>query len=150
MGIHKISVHLYTISGVTRPPFGCGLKPVGCECNINVYMYQYKYWLKINPPAYLFLFAPYTVLYFVTSQSGWYFHTVRASQTSFVKFNFQTSESNRKDRMSFLPPKLGAIWKFWPSGAILSFSLRLQDSMAPSDQNFHTFPAFGGRNVTIY
>ena len=76
-------------------------------------------------------------------------NTVRATQTSFVKSNFQTLESNWKDRMSFLPPKLGAIWKFWPSGAILSFSLRLQDSMAPSGQNFHTAPAFGRRNVTV-
>ena len=50
-----------------------------------------------------YLFALLTVSYLVTS------HTVRASQTSFVKSNFQTSESNRKDGMSFLPPKLGAI-----------------------------------------
>ena len=59
-----------------------------------------------------YLFAPYTVSYLVTNQSGRYFHTVRASKTSFVKSNFQTSETIRKDRMSFLPPKLVAIWKF--------------------------------------
>ena len=68
-----------------------------------------------------YLFALHTVSYLVTNQSGRYFHTVRAGQTSLVKFNFQSSESNRKDRMSFLPPKLGAVWKFWPSGAIQSF-----------------------------
>ena len=96
-----------------------------------------------------YLFALHTGPYVGINQNGRYFHTVQAGQTSFVKSNFQTSESNRKDRMSFLPPKLGAIWKFWPSGAILSFLLWLQDSMAPSGQNFHTAPAFGGRNVTI-
>ena len=71
-------------------------------------------------------------------------------QTSFVRSDFQTSNAVWKCRMPFLLPKLWAIWKFWPSGAILSFSLRLQDSMAPSGQNFHTAPAFGGRNVTDY
>ena len=69
-------------------------------------------------------------------------------QTSFVRSDFQTSNAVWKCRMPFLLPKLWAIWKFWPSGAILSFSLRLQDSMAPSGQNFHTALAFGGRNVT--
>ena len=53
-----------------------------------------------------------------------------------LTFRPQTSESNRKDRMSFLLPKLEAVWKFCPSGAILSFSLWLQDSMAPLGQNF--------------
>ena len=87
--------------------------------------------------------------YLVTNQSRRYFHTVWAGQTSLAKFNFQIPESYRKDRMPFLPPKLWAVWKIWPSGAILSFSLRLQDIMAHSGQNFHTSPAFGVKNVTV-
>ena len=49
-----------------------------------------------------------------------------------IHVNFQTSYNNRKDRMTFLLPKLWAVWKFWPEGVILSFSLWVQDSMAPS------------------
>ena len=38
-----------------------------------------------------------------TYQPGRYFHTVLGGQTSLSKFNFLALESNRKDRMSFLP-----------------------------------------------
>ena len=75
----------------------------------------------------------HTVPYLVTNKSRRYFHTVLAGRTSFVKFSFQTDESNRKDRMPFLPPKLWAVWKFWPSG-----------------QNFQAAPVFGGRNFKFY
>jgi hypothetical protein len=47
--------------------------------------------------------------------------------------------------VTFLPSKAGAVWKFWPEGAILSWNRRLKDSMAPEGQNFHIAPNLGRR-----
>ena len=49
----------------------------------------------------------------------------------FYQFNFLTSENKSKDKRPILPSKLSAVWILWPSGAIQSFSLHLQDCMAP-------------------
>ena len=53
-------------------------------------------------------------------------------------FDLQKPEMIRLNR--------GKQWAFEIAGAILSFSRRLQDSMAPSGQNFHTAHNLGGRN----
>ena len=55
------------------------------------------------------------------------------------------SYRNKLEQCIFLG-KHRAVWKFWPEGAILSWSRRLKDSMAPECQNFHTDHKLGGRN----
>ena len=76
-------------------------------------------------------FALHTVSYLVTNQSGRYFHTVRAGQTSFARSNFQTSESYRKDRMPFLQPKLRAVWKFFGFRTVWLLQVRISILLRP-------------------